>query len=189
MRPGRHRRVVTGHDALGRSVVLMDGESPHRFFLEKAGGLQLTELWETRSAPADNTGGEDAAKHDRRIEPVNGGTVFRIIEYPPDSVRLKTIDPEAHFASMGARAADAATRRHPGMHKTDTVDYCIVLSGEIHAVLDEGEVLLRAGDCLIQRGTNHAWSNRTDEPCVIAFVLVAARPLTPALSPKGRGSE
>jgi mannose-6-phosphate isomerase-like protein (cupin superfamily) len=187
--PKRHRRVVTGHDAKGRSVILMDGESPHGFFLEKAGGLQLTELWETRSSPVDNSGAKDAAEHERRIEPVNGGTVFRIIEYPPDSVRLKTIDPEAHFAGMGARAADAATRRHPGMHRTDTVDYCIVLSGEIHAVLDEGEVLLRAGDCLVQRGTNHAWSNRTDRPCVIAFVLVAAKPLTPALSPKGRGSK
>jgi len=75
------------------------------------------------------------------------------------------------------------------MHKTDTVDYCIVLSGEIHAVLDEAEVLLRAGDCFVQRGTHHAWSNRTDKPCVIAFVLVAARPLTPALSPKGTGSK
>ena len=77
---------------------------------------------------------------------------------------------------MGAQAADATTRRHPGMHKTDTVDYAIVLSGEIYAVMDEGEVLLRAGDCLIQRGTSHAWSNRTQEPCVIAFVLVAAKP-------------
>src|SRR5882672_4058481 len=122
--PKRHRRVVTGHDAQGRSVVLMDGESPHSFFLEKAGGLQLTELWETRAA----------------------------------------------------HAAGKAGRRHPGMHKTCTVDYCIVLSGEIWAVLDEGEVLLRAGDCLVQRGTNHAWSNRTDKPCVIAFVLIAARP-------------
>ena len=62
------------------------------------------------------------------------------------------------------------------MHKTNTVDYAIVLSGDIHAVLDEGEVLLHAGDCLIQRGTNHAWSNRTQAPCVIAFVLVAAKP-------------
>ena len=171
------RRVVTGHDASGRSVVLMDGESPHVFVLQKAGGLRLTELWETRSAPADNSGAGDAAGHERRIEPVNGGTVFRVIEYPPDRERLKSIDPEAHFASMGARAADAATRRHPGMHRTDTVDYCVVLSGEIWAVLDEGEVLLRAGDCLIQRGTNHAWSNRSDAPCTIAFVLVAAAPL------------
>jgi uncharacterized cupin superfamily protein len=78
---------------------------------------------------------------------------------------------------MGALAADAATRRHPGMHRTGTVDYCIVLSGEIWAVLDEGEVLLRAGDCLVQRGTNHAWSNRSDAPCTIAFVLVAAERL------------
>lgn len=78
---------------------------------------------------------------------------------------------------MGAQAADPAIRRHPGMHKTDTVDYAIVLSGEIYAVLDQDEVLLRAGDCLIQRGTSHAWSNRTQEPCAIAFVLVAAKPV------------
>jgi mannose-6-phosphate isomerase-like protein (cupin superfamily) len=173
----RHRRVVTGHDAQGRSVVLLDGESPHSFFLEKAGGLQLTELWETRSSPADNSGMKDAAGHEQRIEPVNGGSVFRIIEYPPDSVRLKTLDPDSFFPEMGAQAADKAERRHPGMHRTRTVDYCVVLSGEIWAVLDEGEVLLRPGDCLVQRGTNHAWSNRTGKPCVIAFVLVSATPL------------
>lgn len=174
---GRCKRVVTGHDTRGRSVILMEGESPHSFVLEKAGGLQLTELWETTSSPADNLGGADAAEHERRIEPKGGGTVFRIIEYPPDSVRLKTLKPEEYFSSMGAQAADAATRRHPGMHRTDTVDYAIVLSGEIYALMDEGEVLLHAGDCLIQRGTSHAWSNRTQEPCVIAFVLVAAKPL------------
>lgn len=173
----RPRRVVTGHDARGRSVVLIDGESPHGFFLEKAGGLRVTELWETRSAPADNSGTGDAAEHERRIEPAGGGTVFRIIEYPPDSVRLATLDPERFFRGMGARAADAANRRHPGMHRTDSVDYCVVLSGEIWAVLDEGEVLLRAGDCLVQRGTHHAWSNRSELPCTIAFVLVAAQPL------------
>ena len=170
------RRVVTGHDEKGRAVVVFDGESPHSFVLEKAGGLRLTEIWETRSAPADNSGAKDAGDHERRIEPVEEGTVFRVIEYPPDRVRLATLDPEAHFRGMGARAADPATRRHPGMHKTDTIDYCVVLSGEIWAVLDEGEVLLRAGDCLVQRGTNHAWSNRSDEPCVIAFALIAAKP-------------
>lgn len=170
-----HRRVVTGHNANGRAVVLFDGESPHGFLLEQAGGLRLTEIWETRSSPADNSGARDAADHERRIEPVGGGSVFRLIEYPPDSVRLKTLDPDRFFRRMGARAADAATRRHPGMHKTDTVDYCVVLSGEIWAVLDESEVLLRAGDCLVQRGTNHAWSNRSDEPCLIAFVLMAAK--------------
>jgi mannose-6-phosphate isomerase-like protein (cupin superfamily) len=175
--PRRTRRVVTGHDARGRSVVLIDGESPYSFFLEKAGGLQLTELWETRSSPADNSGAKDAADHERRIEPVDGGTVFRIIEYPPDSVRLKTLEPDSFFPEMGAQAADKAERRHPGMHRTRTLDYCVVLSGEIYAMLDEGEVLLRAGDCLVQRGTRHAWSNRTEKPCVIAFVLVAAKSL------------
>ena len=170
------RRVVTGHDEQGRAVVLFDGESPHAFILEKAGGLELTEIWETRSSPADNTGSADAADHERRIEPVGGGSVFRVIEYPPDRLRLKTLDPDRFFHAMGAQAADAATRRHPGMHKTNTVDYCVVLSGEVWVVLDESEVRLRAGDCLVQRGTNHAWSNRTDEPCVIAFVLIAAKP-------------
>ena len=175
--PKRPRRVVTGHNARGRSVVIMDGESPQSFFLAKAGGLQLTELWETRSSPADNSGAIDAAAHERRIEPTGGGTVFRIIEYPPDRERLKTLAPDSFFPEMGAQATDKAERRHPGMHKTNTVDYAIVLSGEIYAVLDEGEVLLRAGDCLVQRGTRHAWSNRTEEPCVIAFVLIAAKPL------------
>jgi mannose-6-phosphate isomerase-like protein (cupin superfamily) len=169
------RRIVTGHDASGRAIVLFDGESPHRFVLEKAGGLKLTEIWETRGSPADNSGSGDAGDHERRIEPVSGGSVFRVIEYPPDSERLKTLAPEAFFRGMGATPADAATRRHPGMHKTNTIDYCVVLSGEIWAVLDESEVLLRAGDVLVQRGTNHAWSNRTEEPCVIAFVLVNAK--------------
>lgn len=177
MGPIKRRRVVTGHDDRGRSVILSDGESPFSFLLEKAGGLRLTELWETRSSPADNSGTRDAAEHERRIEPTGGGSVFRIIEYPPDRVRLTTLAPDEFFPGMGVQVADDASRRHAGMHRTNTVDYCIVLSGEIWAVLDQGEVLLRAGDCLVQRGTNHAWSNRTEEPCTIAFVLVAAMPL------------
>src|SRR5258708_35972639 len=155
--PKRPRRVVTGHDARGRSIVLMDCESPHSFFLEKAGGLQLTELWETRSSPADNSGAKDAADHERRIEPLEGGTVFRIIEYPPDRVRLKTLAPDSFFAEMGAQAAGKAGRRHPGMHKTNTGDYAIGRSGEDWAVLDEGGVLFRAGDCPVHRGAKHAW--------------------------------
>jgi len=173
----RYRRVVTGHNAQGRSMVLIDDPSPHAYVLEKAGGLQLTELWETTSSPADNSGTQDAGDHERRIQPKGGGSVFRIIEYPPDSVRLKTIKPEEFFSSMGAQAAHASRKLHAGTHTTDTVDYVIVLSGEIYAVLDEGEVLLHAGDCLVQRGTRHAWSNRTQVPCAIAFVLVAAAPL------------
>ena len=156
------KRVVTGHDAQGRSLFTIEDE-PQAVVLEKAGGLRLTELWATPSEIRP-----------RRIEPDPGGTVFRVIDYPPDSERLKRIAPEAHFASMGAQAAPMGKRRHPGMHRTRTIDYAIVLSGEIYAVLDEGEVRLEAGDVLVQRETNHAWSNRSDRPCRIAFVLVDA---------------
>lgn len=156
------RRFVTGHDAQGRSIFVRSDE-PETVLLEKAGGLRLTELWATPNEVRP-----------RRIEPDPGGTVFRVIEYPPDSERLKTIDPEAHFASMGAQAVTAEKRKHPGMHRTKTLDYAVILSGEIYAVLDGQEMLLKAGDVLVQRGTNHAWSNRTDKPCVIAFVLIDA---------------
>ena len=166
------RRIVTGHDANGRAAVIID-DAPPTVVLEKAGGLRLTELWATSDAPADFSA-TDRARRERRIEPDARGSVFRVIEYPPDAERLKTLKPEEHFASMGVQAADVAKRRHPGMHRTKTIDYAIVLSGEIYAVLDEGEVQLKAGDVLVQQGTNHAWSNRTSKPCRIAFVLIDA---------------
>jgi mannose-6-phosphate isomerase-like protein (cupin superfamily) len=167
------KRFVTGHDANGRSVVVIE-DAPMPVVLDKAGGLRLTELWSTNECPADISSREDKAIRPRRIEPDPMGSVFRVIEYPPDAERLKSLRPQEYFASMGAQAADAKTRRHPGMHRTKTIDYAIVLSGEIYAVLDEGEVLLKAGDVLVQRGTNHAWSNRTDKPAAIAFVLIDA---------------
>jgi mannose-6-phosphate isomerase-like protein (cupin superfamily) len=171
--PRKLRRVVTGHDDQGRSIIVMDGEAPNSRLLKAAGGLQRTEMWETTSAPADNSGNADAGEAINHLPPAASGTLFRLIEYPPDSVRLKSLDPAAHFG----HAADQSGKHHPGMHKTDTVDYVVVISGEIYAVMENGEVLLRAGDSLIQRGTNHAWSNRTEQPCVIAFVMVSAKPL------------
>jgi quercetin dioxygenase-like cupin family protein len=167
------KRVVTGHDGQGRAIVLLQ-DTPSPAVLEKAGGLKLTELWTTREMPAEFSS-EDRARRERRIEPDANGTVFRVIEYPPDAQRLKSLRPEEHFGSMGAQAADAKSRRHPGMHKTKTLDYAIVLSGEIYAVLDDEEVLLKAGDVVVQQGTNHAWSNRTDKPAIVAFVLIDAK--------------
>lgn len=169
------KRVVTAQGVDGLSRILIEDE-PETALLEKAGGLRLTELWATSETPARLSGDDDRAKRPRRIEPDAMGSVFRVVEYPPDSERLKSLDPEAHFASMGAQAAAKDQRRHPGMHRTKTIDYAIVLSGEITAVLDQGEVLLRAGDVLVQRGTSHAWSNRSDRPARIAFVLIDARP-------------
>jgi mannose-6-phosphate isomerase-like protein (cupin superfamily) len=171
------RRVVTGHDARGKSVIVSDGPSPHVLMIPGRDDFGLTNLWVTDGAPASNVGNADAAARPVVLEPPAGGSIFRVVEFPPDKVAA-SFDRKAAFSSMGAdHAMDPDASRHPGMHKTATVDYAIVLSGEIWALMDEGETLLKAGDCLVQRGTNHAWSNRSDAPCLVAFILVSARPV------------
>ena len=173
------RRVVTGHDDAGRSAFIMDGTPPH-VYSRSRGSAVVTELWETRSAPAVNAGSAETTDHPFRLAPPKNGTVFRIIEYPPDKERLAALDAQRRSADDGSghgAAFDRASPRHPGFHRTASVDYAIVLSGAIYALLDEGEVLLEAGDVLIQRGTNHAWSNRSNEPATLAFVLIDAEPV------------
>ena len=173
------RRVVTGHNADGKSIFITDDATPH-VFQRSPGSAIVMELWETHSTPADNRGNNDAIARGFRLPPPKNGSVFRIIEYPPDSARLKALAAERAGPDDGSgwlQAADKGGARHLGFHKTSSVDYAIVLSGEIYALMDEGEVLLKTGDVLIQRGTNHAWSNRTDEPCTVAFVLIDADPV------------
>jgi hypothetical protein len=173
------RRVVTGHNTAGRSVFVMDGAAPH-VYQRSPGSAIVTELWETRSAPADNCGHADVTDHPFRLAPPANGTVLRIIHYPPDKERLAALAQERAAGDDGSghiTALDRGSPRHPGFHKTASTDYAIVLAGEIYALMDEGEVKLTAGDVLVQRGTNHAWSNRTDEPAIVAFVLVDAAPI------------
>src|SRR5262245_47140368 len=173
------RRVVTGHNAAGKSVFIVDDVSQH-VYERSPGSAIVTELWETTASPANNRGNEDAIRRDFRLPPPKMGSVFRIIEYPPDKERLKALAAELAEPDDGSgrvAAADRSNKRHLGFHKTSSIDYAIVLSGEIYAMMDEGEVLLKAGDVLIQRGTNHAWANRTDEPCTVAFVLIDAEPV------------
>jgi mannose-6-phosphate isomerase-like protein (cupin superfamily) len=170
------RRVVTGHNAAGRSIFVMDGPAPH-VYCRSPGSAEVTELWETRGAPADNSGNAEVTDHPFKLAPPKNGSVFRIIEYPPDKERLAALQAQRAAPDDGSGHGDAFDRgapRHPGFHKTNSVDYAIVLSGEIYALMDEGEVLLKAGDVLIQRGTNHAWSNRSDKPATLAFVLIDA---------------
>jgi mannose-6-phosphate isomerase-like protein (cupin superfamily) len=166
------RRVVTGHDARGKSVIVSDGPSQHVLLIPGRTDFGLTNLWVTDSTPGSTEGNADAAARPVVLEPPAGGTIFRVVEFPPD--KAADFDRKTAFSSMGAdHAMDPDASRHPGMHKTDTVDYAIVLSGEIWALMDEGETRLEAGDCLVQRATNHAWSNRSDEPCLVAFILVS----------------
>ncbi|MEX2223188.1 MAG: cupin domain-containing protein [Candidatus Rokuibacteriota bacterium] len=190
------RRIVTGHNAQGRSVIVSDGPSPHVLALPGRPDFALTDLWVSEGAPASNAGSADAAKRRMSLEPPMKGTIFRIVEFPPDAAG-GGFDRQAAFRAMGAsHTMDPDASRHPAMHRTDTVDYAIVLSGEIWALMDEGETLMRAGDTLVQRGTNHAWSNRGDQPSLVVFVLVsaaplgkgAAKPVRRAAARAGRGS-
>lgn len=170
-------RVVTGHDAQGRATILLDDHAPNVTDLKGWPGAGVTELWVTNEMPVDNLGREDRSLRPLRHDPTPGGTIFRVVEIPPERAGAK-IDTASTFGQLGSthkpRAEDIA--KHPTMHKTDSIDYLVVISGEMWMVMEEGEVLLRAGDCVVQRGTNHAWVNRGDKPCLLAAVLVDAKP-------------
>jgi hypothetical protein len=172
------RRVVTGHDRDGKSIILMDGQAPNVMEMASMPGLALTDLWETKGAPAGNDGDADAAARPVRLEPPRGGALFRIVEFPPDAAwRGKATDAREAFESIQAGHAPDLSSADPMMHKTNTVDYIVVLKGEIYAIVDTGETLLRPGDVFVQRGTNHSWSVRGTEPCIVAVVLVSANPV------------
>jgi mannose-6-phosphate isomerase-like protein (cupin superfamily) len=175
--PRPFRRVVTGHDANGRSIFVADGPAP-TVFDRGAGATAVTEFWETGATPASNAGNADPTLgKPQQLPPPKNGSKFRVVEYPPDSRRVAALHGASHDNKSEGYVRDLANKRHPGFHKTATIDYAIVLSGEIYALMDDDEVLLKAGDVLIQRGTSHAWSNRTEQPCCIAFVLIDAEPV------------
>jgi hypothetical protein len=174
----RVRRVLTGHDSGGKSTFIADGLAPNVKEMASMPGLALTDRWETPGAPADNDGHADAATRPVRLEPPKNGTILRIVEFPPDSAWRQNADAREAFKSIGAGHAPDKKSADPMMHRTSTVDYIIVLKGEIHAIMEQGETLLRAGDILVQRGTNHSWSVRGHEPCIVAAVLVNAKPLS-----------
>ncbi len=175
----RVRRVLTGHDADGKSTIIADGFAANMKELPPGSGLAVTELWET-SVPADNAGKADAGNRKVRLEPPQHGTLFRIVEFPPDAQWQNRTDARDWAKALDATHAPDRSSSDPMMHRTRTVDYIVVLKGEIHAILDKGETLLRPGDVFIQRGTNHSWSVRGNEPCIVAVVLVDAKPLAAA---------
>ena len=168
------RRVVTGHDESGKAVVIMDGDAANVVTsVHRPGGR--TNLWRTTGAPAGFAGNRDEADAEFTLAPLPNGTNFRISEFPPeDPEQVKTVDSAKAFAEVGAAHLLVDGARHPFMHRTDTVDYAVILSGSITMLMDDeaDDVEFNAGDVLIQRGTNHAWSNRGAEPCRIMFVLV-----------------
>jgi mannose-6-phosphate isomerase-like protein (cupin superfamily) len=165
------RRVVTGHDARGKAVVPIDGTAPN-VKLRQATGLVSTLLWVTDRSPADNSGSADEGAREIGVAPPPRGSIFRVVDFPP-AADFGAVDSAAMLREMGI-VAGQGDARHASMHRTKSIDYAVVISGEIDMLLDDSEVHLKAGDVLVQRGTNHAWVNRGGENCRIAFVLIDA---------------
>lgn len=172
------RRIVTGHDAGGKAVVVEDGEPPVVFTRPEVPGLAFYEIWNTQSSPATIAASGDPTR-DRpvKVPPPKHGTIIRVIDFPPE-------DPSAPkppmalagklFELMGLHpnTDPKLHERHPFMHRTQSVDYGIVLEGSITLLLDDTEIDLKAGDVVVQNGTIHAWKNRSGANCRMAFILV-----------------
>ncbi|ABQ67918.1 cupin domain-containing protein [Rhizorhabdus wittichii] len=163
----RVRRIVTGTNAEGRSIIASDGDAPNVF--APAGSKVVAQVvWATGEAAAEGADpapvGHHFGFHSEK------GSILRIADFPPD----ETMDTEAlgHFLDeSGVR--DGSENRHFWFHKTHSLDYAIVLEGEIYAMMDEGETLMQQGDVLVQRATSHSWSNRSGRNCRMAFILLA----------------
>lgn len=163
------RRIITANDGEGRSYIAQDGPPPRSDLLPS--GLTTTLLWTTSEMPVMISPDDgDPGNRKMGIPPDRNGTVFRIVEFPPE-----TEGQGADYSYMRDHGTQLDTdARHPGMHKTASIDYGIVLTGEITMLMDEGEVDLKVGDVVVQRATNHAWMNRGEVSCRIAFILIDA---------------
>jgi len=172
------RRVVTGHDEKGRAIVISDGPAPSVHVNKNERDWFSVDIWRTHETPARIVAkAPESTAGPRRQMPTHNGTVLRINSFPPESDTVRTMTPADSlrvFEALGNPKAATFGKggRHPMMHRTESVDYALILSGEITMLLDDEEVLLKAGDVVVQCGTNHAWSNRSKAPCLVAFILI-----------------
>lgn len=167
------RRIVTGHDADGKAIALFD--DPLEAKQRSAGGNGMTLLWVTGEFPVDLSGSTDRAQTPVGVPPPAGGTIFRIVDFAPAAANTAPVDHHQVLLAMGIDPATQGYARHANTHRTRTIDYAIVLEGEIDMLLDDSEVHVKAGDVLVQQGTNHAWVNNSGKPCRIAFILIDAK--------------
>ncbi len=172
------RRIVTGHDAQGRAVVIDDAEAANIVASPARPDAGLTNLWVTEAVPADCDAADLLSGPPHGLLPPRGGVIFRFFQIPPGDRRGEPPSKEtreatrAAFAAMGATAQHDDSARHAAMHRTETVDYIILLKGEVTLILDADERDMRPFDVVIQRATNHAWANCGSEPAVLMAVLV-----------------
>ena len=166
------RRIVTGDRADGRSCIIEDAPAASIRTVADRPGYRAVNVWRTTQTPASINDVDTTSEHKGILPPANG-SILRIIDFPPEPKDPAERDRRIRATFSGIyHDATHDGRKHPGMHLTHTVDYAIVLEGEIWSVMDEGETLMRTGDVLIQRGTNHAWANRSEKTARIAFVLI-----------------
>jgi mannose-6-phosphate isomerase-like protein (cupin superfamily) len=170
-------RVVTGHDETGKAIVISDGPLPTVVELSAIPGTVFHEVWSTAVTPVPVDNGDDPTVGALCLPPPAHGTRIRYVDIPPDTeeyLQKGAAKMADAFAEIGDQTASTVQKHspHPLMHRTESVDYGIVISGEMTLVLDDSEVLLREGSVVIQRGTNHAWANRSGKMCRMLFVLV-----------------
>ncbi|HVG50812.1 MAG TPA: cupin domain-containing protein [Xanthobacteraceae bacterium] len=177
MASDRPRRIVTSHASDGRAIVHIDESEPLEV-VDPVMGVKERVFWVTEQMPVDLSGKTDAGKIKVGIPPPQNGTIFRFVEFAPESDEARKLPPDYLSKLLGdGHMKGGLPTKHASMHRTRTVDYIIILSGEIDMVLDDSEVHLKPGDVVVQQGTNHAWVNRGKEPCRIAAILVDAKPL------------
>ena len=166
------RRVVTTHDKAGKAIVGID-EMASVSGGEPELGVATITLWVTDGTPAEISGSKDTRGTKVGIPPPKNGSIFRIVDFHP-TPNADDLDPNFLAKIVGLKPGTKPPR-HPGMHRTRSIDYLTILSGEIDMLLDEGEVHLKAGDVMVQRGTMHAWVNRGKEVCRIAVAMIDAK--------------
>jgi len=167
------RRIVTGHDKDGKTVALFDGTIDAR--QRTRGGNAISMLWVSEESPADVSGSADRTSIKVGVPPPQNGTIFRIVDFPPTRPGTGHVDHDTILRGMGIDPATQGYMRHANTHRTRSLDYAIVLEGEIDMLMDDSEVHVQAGDVLVQQGTNHAWVNNGSKPCRIAFILIDAK--------------
>ncbi|PZQ24505.1 MAG: cupin domain-containing protein [Sphingopyxis macrogoltabida] len=168
------RRIVTANDGEGQSYIAEDGPTSSVNVADNIPGFRNNNIWRTLGCEA-SIDAPDTIEEQVGVMPPRGGTVIRVVDIPPepkDPAALKSAYEARKKSNLYPDMDLHPSDRHPAMHTTDTVDYAIVLHGEITAVMEKDETVMKAGDILIQRGTNHAWANRSDDFARIAFVLV-----------------
>ncbi|MDQ1120469.1 MULTISPECIES: cupin domain-containing protein [Pseudoxanthomonas] len=171
-------RIVTGHRADGAAIVTEVGPLRTVVEIPAIPGTAFHEVWATHASPVPIDNGADPTLGPLTLPPPPGGTRLRFVDIPPDTEDFLK-DGARHMGEAFSQLGDATASTvreaspHPLMHRTESVDYGVVIEGEVTLVVDEGEVLLKPGSVVIQRGTNHAWANRSGRPCRMLFVLLS----------------